>query len=258
MPWENAPTEFVRRNLFIEINGEEKTGKSTLAMSAKPDISIVDMNDGLDGVIQKALRKYNLKPPQIQRAYHPLPQYQEDKDKLRVIARKQWDLMFADVQATLAAKRATLFFDSGTELYALARYSEMGGLKSATKKGQLDYEGVNSKMRGLYHMFHAHKTNFIVTHQVRDEWKDVMVDGEKKRRTTGKKIANGWDDTAYTSQVILNTKKVIDNDGLHFVATLQTCRFAPELEGTEFQDDQFYLPFIMGFVTDTDTSEWEA
>lgn len=258
MAFVDAPSEFKRTNLFIDISGEEKTGKSTLAMSARPVISVIDMNEGLDGVVQKIVKRVG--PGKIKIAHHPLPQHDVDEEKIKAAARKTWALMYADVKEG-AARGGSILFDSGTELYKLARYSELGGLKSTSKKGRLDYEMVNSRMRGLFHMFHAHKANFILTHQVKEEWKNYRdSNGVEKSKTTGKLINNGWEDTGYDIQIALRTEKRVSvEDGLHFVAKLTTCRFAPELEGTEFSSaaDMFNLPYIMSFVTDTEKEAWE-
>lgn len=256
MPFTDAPSEFKRTNLFVDISGEEKTGKTTLAMSARPKIHIIDMNDGLDGVIQKAVKKYGT--GKIKVAYHPLPQH-DTKEKMQVAAKATWTALDKDVRDA-AKLGGTVLFDSGTELYKLARYASIGGLKTESRKGQLDYEMVNSMMRGMYHLFHAHKANFVLTHQVREEWVSYKdSNGVEKRRTTGKLINNGWEDTGYDIQIALRTEKRVNaEDGLHFVAILRTCRFAPELEGTEFSSaaDMFNLPYIMSFVTNTEEDMW--
>lgn len=256
MAYTDAPSVFKRTNLFVDISGEEKTGKSTLAMSARPVISIIDMNDGLDGVVQKVVKRVG--PGKIKIARHQLPQHASEDD-MRKEARETWARMLADVKAA-ALQPGSILFDSGTELYKLARYAEMGGLKSTSKKGRLDFEMVNTRMRGLFHLFHAHKANFIITHQVKEEWITKKVDGVEKSRTTGRLVNNGWEDTGYDIQIALRTEKRITvDDGLHFVATLRTCRFAPELEGTEFSSvaDMFNLPYIMSYATDTGIEAWQ-
>lgn len=254
MAFVDAPLEFRRTNLFVDISGEEKTGKTTLALTARPTINVIDMNDGLDGVVQKVVARRG--KGKIKIAYHPLPQF-DTKDKMREAARKTWDALLLDVK-TAALTGGTVFFDGGTELYKLARYAEFGDVKTTGKKGALDYDAVNSRMRGLFHLFHAHKANFILTHQVREEWKRYTdSNGVDKSKTTGKLINNGWEDTGYDIQIALRTYKRIDVEGLHFGATLTVCRFEPKYEGTQFEDDLCNLPYIMGFVTDTEEGMWQ-
>lgn len=256
MPYVDAPSVFKRTNLFVDISGEEKTGKTTLALSARPKIHVIDMNDGLDGVVQKVVKKRGAGVIKV--AYHPLPQH-DTKEKIQTAALKTWAAITLDVKSA-AEQGGSVLFDSGTELYKLSRYASLGALKTDSKKGALDYENMNSMMRGMWHLFHAYKANFIVTHQVREEWKRKKVDGVEKSFTTGKMINNGWEDTGYDIQIALRTEKRVNTEyGLHFVAILTTCRFDPSLEGTEFSsaNDMFSLPYIMGFVTDTETEKWE-
>lgn len=254
MPFVDAPSTFTRRNLWITIDGDEKTGKTHLSLTAPGPKSILDLNDGLDGVVQKAVVRT---PGQaIKVAHWPLPDGRTKAD-VKNAAVKVWTGMSDDYRTALTKSR-TVIVDSGTEVYRLARQSEFGDVKSTGGKGQLDYDMVNSKMRGLLRLFHAHKANVILTHQLKDEWQTyVKPDGSKASRTTGKRIRDGFDEIGFMIQVGLRTFKRIDNDGLHFGCTLEICRFDPKLEGTEFLDDLCNLPFIMGTITDTDTAEWE-
>ena len=255
MPFVEAPSVFQRKNLFVDISGEEKTGKTTLAMTARPVIHVIDMNDGLDGVIQKMVKRRG--PGKIKVAYHPLPQH-DTKEKMKAAAEKTWTALLADVK-TAAALGGTLLLDTGTELYKLARYASFGDAKApVSRRGRLDYEATNSMMRGIFHLFHAYKANFILTHQLKEEWKNYTDPGtgQEKSRTTGRLINNGWEDTGYDIQLALRTYKRVDQEGLHFGATLTTCRFDPSLEGTPFEDDLCNLPYIMGFVTGTEEEQW--
>jgi len=254
----DAPSEFTRRNLFVVIDGEEKTGKTHLALTiAQPGFTTIvhDMNDGLDGVVQKRVREIG--HGRIKVAHHPIPDGQT-VDSQRDKAKVEWAGFAQDFREGMAKHRANII-DTGTEVYQLSRMSEFGAEKQVrgTGKGQLDYDAVYSKIRGLLRLFHASKSHIIITHQVTDEWKNRKdADGKVKGYTTGRLVRDGFKEIPHMMQVGLRTSKVIDAEGLHFVATLEVCRFDPKLEGTPFADDLFDLPFIMGFVTGTDREIW--
>lgn len=256
----DAPSAFTRRNLFVCIDGEEKTGKTHLALTiAQPNFTTLvhDLNDGLDGVVQKRVRAVG--DGKIKIAHHPIPDGQT-VDKQREKAKSEWSGFAQDFRDGMSKHRANVI-DSGTELYKLSRMSEFGDVKQTERgKGQLDYDAVYSKIRGLMRLFHASKSHLIITHQVTEEWKNRKdpVTGVTRGYTTGRLIFDGFKEIPYMMQIGLRTKKVIDASGLHFVATLEVCRFDPKLEGTEFSDeaDMFDLPTIMGFVTETDREVW--
>lgn len=252
MPFVDAPATFTNRRLWVTIDGEDKTGKTHLSLTAPGDKSVIDLNDGLNGVVQKAVAR---KSGRIQVAHWPLP-YAGSKEEVKRKAIAAWEGMAKDYQLSLAKGGSTIV-DGGTEVYRLARQSEFGDVKSKGGKGQLDYDMVNSKMRGLLRLFHAHKANVILLHQLKDEWQTVTdSNGQKKSKTTGKRIRDGFDEIQFMVELGLRTFKRVDTDGLHFGATLEICRFDPTIEGVEFVDDLCNLPYIFSFVTGTDESEW--
>lgn len=254
----DAPSEFTRRNLFIVIDGEEKTGKTHLALTAAQSgfsTLVHDLNDGLDGVVQKRVKEVGA--GKIKVAHHPIPDGQT-VDAQRDKAKTEWADFAKDFRDGMAKHRVNII-DSGTEIYKLSRMSEFGDVKQTkTGKGQLDYDAVYSKIRGLLRLFHASKSHLIVTHQLEEEWgtKKDPDSGKVKGYKTGRMVRDGFKEIPYMMQIGLRTKKVVDNDGLHFVATLEVCRFDPTIEGTEFTDDMFDLPLIMSFVTGTDREVW--
>lgn len=260
MSYVDAPTTFDLRHYFISIDGEEKTGKSTLALTAKGPIDVLDLNDGLHGVVHKATTG---QPPFTRRkkvriAVHPLPDG-NDRDDVKAKSTKEWNAFAADFRASVVTAK-TVIVDSGTDLWRLDRQSEFGGAKSESRKGSLDYDMANSKIRGLLRLYHTHKANVILTHQLEEEWKQYKKpDGTETSRKTGKLIRDGFKEMGFMVQMVLRTRKEITDTGLHFIARLEVCRFDPSIEGTDFSSEvnMFNLPTIVAFCTGTDASEWE-
>jgi len=256
VPYQEASGEFTKRKFFISIEGENKTGKTTLALTAKGPFRVADLNDGLEGVVHKRVRGLPpfTKPARVMVAKHPIP-HGVTKDAIKAAAIKSWESFQKDyIEGT--NQPGTFLCDSGTEVYKLARYSEFGDAKSQSKKGALDYEASNAKMRGLLRLFHAGKSNVIITHQLKDEWKtSTDGNGNSKSRTTGKRIIDGFEEIAYMVEIIIRTDKRVTNQGIEFIAKIDTNRFDPNLEGMEFSGEQFNLPFIISLCTGVDVDE---
>ena len=259
MSFIDAPSTFNLNHLFVSIEGEEKTGKTHLALTIAQKgftTGVIDLNDGLGGVIDKRVREIG--KGWIKVAKHPIPDG-VDKAAIKVAATREWAEMRPDLINSLKSNRATVV-DSGTEIWLLSRQSEFGDAKTESKKGSLDYEAANSKVRGLYRLYHAHPSHLIITHQLDDEWKGQKDPntGQIKNVRSGRRKLDGFKEIPFMVQVRLRTDKGITDTGLHVVATLTACRFSPQLEGTEFSSENgmFDLPFIFGFITDTDRETW--
>lgn len=257
MAFTDVSDTFDIKAFFISIEGEEKTGKTSLALSlASPAFTtgVIDLNNGMGGVAHKRVIKVG--KGKIKVARHPMP-LGDDRDKIRREAIGAWPKMRSDFHESLQKNRLTIA-DSGTELWLLSRQASFGDAKTESKKGSLDYDEANSRIRGMYNLYHGYNSHLVITHQMDDEFKQQKDSntGQLKAVRTGGRRFDGFKEIPFMVQVVLRTSTYIDNTGLHFRATLQTCRFAPQLVGTEFDDDLCDLPYILGFITDTETERW--
>jgi hypothetical protein len=262
VPFVNAPSEFVAKKIFLGISGEEKCGKTHIAMSAPKPLYVIDMNEGLNGVIQKEVRRAGV--GSIKVAHHPLPPFSENRDTLKTAAARVWNEMLKDYTDALTTAKSVLV-DGGTELYKLARWAAFGGDKNeGSRKGALDYDMINARMRGFYRLYYANKASLIVTHQVEDEWIQYKKpDGTVASRKSGKLVNNGWNDFPFMAEVGIRVGKP---DG-KFGATIQFCRFAPEIEGNQLFDmvdpdtgqtlvAMLNFPYVASMATGTPEEVW--
>lgn len=261
MAYVDAPSEFNVRSIFTSIEGEEKTGKTHLALTlASPHFKtgVLDLNNGLGGVVHKRVKEIG--SGHIRVARHLMPEG-EDKAKIKTLAKARWAEVRTDFLTSIKDNRYT-FVDSGTEVWLLARQKSFGDAKAekGSKAGSLDYEEANSSTRGLFGMHNQFGNHLVVTHQMDDEWKQQKNPdtGSMKSVRTGKRVFDGFKEIPFMIEVVLRTEKRVTNEGMFFVATLVTCRFAPKLEGTEFSEElgQFNLPFIYSYITDTEEAFW--
>ncbi len=51
--WEDAPTEFTRRSVVLEIYGDTGTGRTTLALTAPGTIAVLHAAEKLEGLFQR-------------------------------------------------------------------------------------------------------------------------------------------------------------------------------------------------------------
>lgn len=273
MPYEDAPSDLLIGKMLVSIDGEEKTGKTHLALTAatsRRTMGVIDHNDGLNGVVQKRVRLIG--PKKIRLAKHPIPEGM-DKNAVKTAAKKVWEAQDKDYTESLKSMAVT-FVDSGTETWQLARMCSFGDVKAegGSRKGALDYDYANSLVRGYIRRYHAYKSTVIFTHQLEEEWKTRSdpSTGAMKSYKSGKMVRDGFKYVPFQVEVVLRTeKRVTTPEGLHFVAILQTCRFNPALEGTEFSSaieigeeeygqpvTMFDLPYIFAFITETDRRQW--
>lgn len=263
--WNDAPTAFTRRNIFWDIIGEEKTGKTTLSLTLPGEYGIVDLNRGLDGVVQKSVgrRVAAGTKGKVRVSSCPIPDGEQDVTKAKAEALKVWTTLDADMRSGFKSLR-NMVVDSGTEFYRLSRMCSFGDVKSKGGKGQLDYDEVYRRMRFLLNQFHANKAHLVMTHQLKDEWVSKIDPntGARKSSTTGKRIRDGFDEIGYMAQITIRTSKRVSKTGVVFVGTVESCRFNADIEGSEFtnedEDSPFYLslPHVAAMATDTDIEEW--
>lgn len=270
MPFVDAPTTFNRRRIFWDIIGAEKTGKTSLSLSLGGDTNIIDLNRGLDGVVQKALkrRKEAGVRGKVRYASHQVPDGEADSAKCKTEALKTWAGMDADMRSSFKSSNVVLV-DSGTEFYKLSRMCSFGDVKGKGGKGQLDYDEVYRRMRFLLNQYHANKAHLVTTHQLRDEWvsKVDRETGKTKSSKTGKLIRDGFDEIGYMAEIVVRTDRRITKNGMIFVGVVEECRFNADLVGVEFtserdEDDEpgpyfLSLPHIAAMATETEVEEWK-
>jgi hypothetical protein len=207
------------------LSGEEKTGKTTMAISFPKPMVYLEFDLGGFDRAKSRFKKEELE--QIQLVQFPAPLSVDFKSKslietIRITGEKErWQrFMEAFNNACMNTEVKTVVIDTWFQLYELSRQAYLQVLQEAQldasgrlRKGeeklreslqQVEYTQPYSKMRSV--MFYARAMNkhlVLVTYDA-DEYKPQLSDdGRVKSQPTGKKIAAGWKETEKHADIAL-------------------------------------------------------
>lgn len=226
--FEAAPTETTYR-MLVGSQGLERTGKTNFWLTAPDPIAGVNMDIGLEGVVEKWSKKkkiwvasFNIPPITNQKSYI-------DYFK-RVEAAYHGAVEHKDVR--------TVVVDTGDELWELMRLAEFGQLNPAADIKRA-YPPLNQLYRGLIRMAYDSGKNMVVTHKVKELWTSKEVsrggsvstvdswDGKSYRRA-------GFGDSDYLIQVNLEHYRRDGKFGMRITNSRQSMAVA----GYEFEEDE--------------------
>lgn len=118
----------------------------------------------------------------------------EARTKIKLEARAIWDRFVTDYRAALPHIR-TCLWDREDLAWGLQRYGRFGGEKNeGSKKGQLDYEDLNTEYVGLIQLAKDHHVNLGLLRGHVEEWvsKFDAQSAGMKRHNTGRLIPDGF------------------------------------------------------------------
>lgn len=184
--------EPVKKRLICAIDGLEKTGKSHFALSMPEPIGVIDIDYGLDGVIQhwQDDREIYVRPAGIS-----LDELKSlTKDEAQKSASKAYDGVLKAYTEIMGFARS-IVIDNATELWELVRIAHFGKLDHVKPH---HYGPVNQEFRSFIRAaYDQGTTNLMLLHKVKDEYVDD--------KRTGVKIRAGFSDTGYLVQVNAST-----------------------------------------------------
>lgn len=178
--FEKAMSE-VRPLLYLAIDGRDKSGKTHFALTAPGDIGVIDINRGLEGVIQKFQKKKDI--------YHLKVETARDQQTAITNFRKfeeAWRKLLTET------KVRSLIVDNFGEVWELARIAQFGQQSSRAR----NYGDLNALMDELLDMpldEANQNTNVILIHNLKDEWVDD--------KQTGRLARWGYKNTKHKAQI---------------------------------------------------------
>jgi len=209
--------------IILNIEGMDKEGKSHLALTAPGPISLIDMDTGLEGVINKFIKKKKI--------YRAFFNYHD------ATSQSEWDTMwkkmkqaFLDALATKVIR--TLIVDTASEMWELCRMANFGKLAQVKPH---HYAPVNAEFRDLIRKAYDTDKNLILIHKQKKEYVDEKWTGNMERA--------GFGDIGYAVQVNAISWRVTKLDETYgkgredgyrgFGITIRNCRQQAELAGME-------------------------
>lgn len=264
--------EDITPRMILNLEALEKCGKSTFALTAPGPIVVFNLDRGLEGIAQHAIKQgKRVIVAGVDQGRGKMPAYYFAKPKLEAgknrndagyvqetakRARIVWRQFKEDYEEALGSKARTLVVDTGTGAYELARYAAFGKL---TQVLPIHYGPLKAEFQGLIHRGYDFDKNVIWIHRLKPEWTDTITQkGEKASVKTGRLERAGYSDMGFEVQANVRLEKYLDKKkGVHFKATVLDCRLNQGLDGLELEDEMCSFPFLAATVFENDPDEWE-
>jgi hypothetical protein len=234
--------------ILMNVEGMEKGGKSHFALTAPGPISLIDMDTGLEGVVNKFSRQ-----KKIYRAYF---NYHD------ATSQTEWDNMWKKMKQafydSLATKSIrTIIADTASEMWELCRMAAFGKLAQVKPH---HYAPVNAEFRDLIRKAYDSDKNLILIHKQKKEYVDEKWTGNMERA--------GFGDIGYAVQANLISWRITKLDEQYgkgredeykgFGITVKDCRQNAELAGQEYLEPLNTFPvFASQVFPESDERDWE-
>lgn len=214
--------------MIAVLGGEEKTGKTTMALSFPKPLSYFEFDIG---GFDRAIRRFKAEQQLIARKLYPTPLQAAYTNKALVSARRVlgmrelWYRFITEfAEACTSKETMSIVLDTWTQVWELCRLAflqekqesqldELGALKKGEAKLreallQVEYAEPNARMRNL--MFYAKgcRKHLVLVAYDRDEYKaQVDDDGKIREIRTGKKIYAAWGETLKHADIAFWTSR---------------------------------------------------
>jgi len=229
------------RRLVISVEGMEREGKTSFALSAPGPIALFDMDIGLEGVVDKWVDEKEI--------YIASFDYRDatDQDEWEAM----WNRMRGSYLTALKDKSIrTLVWDTAGEAWELCRLARFGKLQQVRPH---HYGPVNAEFRDMIRKVYETDKNLVMVHKMKPTYVDVKGTGEATR--TGEWERAGFSDIGYLMQMNLRVWRNLDEG---FGLTIRDCRQNASVAGIDIMEPMNTFPFVAAQVfPDTSTEEWE-
>jgi hypothetical protein len=220
------------RRLILSVEGGQKVGKTTLAMSAIEigPIALIDYDFGGEGVLDKYDQSKMWHLPLLSPVSMLLDESTQN-DAYKVA----WDKAKNAYYAALADPRIrTIVIDTASEFREAQLLAHFGRLSKVMPR---NYGEPNAEMRKLIRAaYERPDINFILLHTVKDEYVDDT--------RTGVKVFSGFNGVPGLVQMVVRMWKRDKDYGL----TIVDCRHKRSLEGAELPAAAATFPQLLNLV----------
>lgn len=220
----------IKKRMVVSIEGQEKTGKTHFALTAPGPIGFMDIDIGVEGVIEKFTTEKDIH----------LAEYTLDFPFEQKASEQMWKQFANDYKHLLGANVRTGIIDNASEAWDLLRVAKFGRL---TQIMPHLYTTVNSEFRGLLKMAYKSDVNLILLHKVKKQYINDQFTGKYER--------NGFNDIGYLVQVVVETYK----EGGKFFLRVLASRQNPGIEGLVIENPTFQKLGVAVFPG-TEEKDW--
>lgn len=223
------------KRLIIGLDGIEKNGKTHFALTAPGPICIIDMDIGLEGVVDKFIGEKEI--------HHVAFNKREATNPAQWA--KMWDNVIRAYTEALTDKAIkTIIVDTATEVWELVRLARFGKL---TQVMPHHYGPVNEEFRNVIRDAYNYDKNVILLHKMKPKYVNDKRTNDIERA--------GFGDTGYLVQA--NMVSWCDKHG-SFGITIRDCRHNPELKGMDIPEPLNTFPNVASMILpETEPEDWE-
>jgi len=234
--------------LILNIEGQEKEGKTHFALTAPGPIALIDMDIGLEGVVSKFNKQKKIYVASFNYREATSPDEWE----------KMWIKMKTAFMDALASRDIrTLIADTGTEIWELLRMARFGKLAQVKPH---HYAPVNAEFRDLIRKAYDSDKNLLLIHKQKKEYVNEQWSGNWERA--------GFGDVGYAVQANIISWRITALDEQYgkgredryrgFGITIRDCRQRAELAGAEILEPLNTFPQLAVQVfPETEVEFWE-
>lgn len=210
------------KGVLISDEGLQKTGKTEFGLSLPDPLYILNLNLGLQGVIEKhvkAGREIYVKTIQIPFSA-ALPG--QSFTLVSTAATEKWKEAILSLQEAINDPHIrSVFIDTASEMWDLLRIARLGKLAQVLP---IQYTVVNAEFRQLLQLLLCCGKNVVLSHKVKPEY----VNDQKTNRFE----RAGFGDMGFDVQIELRSDRDIKKDGDdQFSVSFIDCRANKELKG---------------------------
>jgi len=237
-----------RCRLIVRVGGLEKAGKTHFALSAPGPIGILDMDRGLEGVVEKFAAEKTI----YSRSLRDLPAKTQKDHEVRWETSKNAYQVLLDDRAI-----RSIVVDTDTEWWEMARLAYFGKLAQVKPH---HYAEINREFRGLVDAAFDRDKNLILVCKYKKQY--VAKDGSKSDDSSwnGKYEEAGFTDMPYVVQANLRARIVHDRSTGEKTPTIEVlnCRQDMSLVGEVFEEETATFAWIAAtIIKGTTPEDWE-
>jgi len=231
------------RRIILNVEGQEKEGKTHFALTAPGPIALIDMDTGLESVVDKFVKGKDI----WIKSYN----WQDATDQGEWV--EMWESSKASYLDAVKSKEVrTIVVDTATEWYEMVRLARFGKLNKVAmvdgKAVPLPWGPVNTEFRDLIKKVYESDKNLVLVHKLKKEYIKDTWTGDYERA--------GYGDMQYIVQMNI---RVWRSDEGAWGITIRDCRQNAELVRQEITDP---MPTTFAFLAsqvflDTKEEDWE-
>lgn len=241
-------TRIKPKGILLSVEGLQKTGKTEFGLSMPAPLFILNLNLGLEGVIEKHVESgMVIYEKTIQIPYTAsLPG--QGFTLVATAAAETWKSAILTLMEALKDELVkSIFIDTGSELWDLLRIARLGKL---TQVLPVQYASVNAEFRQLLQILLTSGRNVVLSHKVKPEY----VNDQKTSRFE----RSGFGDVGFDVQAELRTNRDLKRDGDdQFSIEVMDCRANKELKGVSLSGKNAkFLNVVQLIYPKTTEKDW--